>query len=90
MAVTSLVSPRCFTATWAVTCRRAEVSCISGTLLTRSWNIMEHTYGLCDVILDSLSLRIFSESHVRGLMKSHSPLSFCCLLWRIVGKRAQL
>ena len=53
MAVTSLLSPRGFTATLAVTCHRAEVSCISVTLLTRSWNMMERTYGLCDVILDS-------------------------------------
>ena len=53
VAVTSPLSPRGFTATLAVTYHRAEVSCISITSLTRSWNMMECTYGLCDVILDS-------------------------------------
>ena len=75
VAFTSPLSLHGFTATLAVTYHRVKVACISITSLIRSWNMMEHN-GLCDVILDSLSLRVFSDSHARDLMKSHCPLSF--------------
>ena len=69
VAVTSPLSPRGLTATLAVTYHRAEVSCISVTWLTRLWNMMECTYGLCVVILDSTKplLYVCSEASLVGV-----------------------
>ena len=71
VAVTSPLSPHGFTAALAVTYHRAEVSCISVTLLTHSWNMMECTYGLCDVILD-------------GYYAAYKPITLSSILFMFV------
>ena len=53
VAVISPLSPCGFMAIMTVIYHRGGVSCVSVTLLSRSWNMRDCTYSLCDVIVNS-------------------------------------